>query len=205
MSDIKVSALTEATQNELTDSALTLASVVDANSSTGFSSRKSTLAKLATYILNTFSGLSLGGVTRTVKAAIDATQTTVASHTSTLGSTSISGVGDGTVTGAISSLNSDLAQLSQLIYIKTFTCENITITAGTAGTRGGQKTVDVAVSGYTPIAVGLTQVNDSSLANVVPFFGSNGNPNTVFVNVYRASGSAGTVSGIYFRVIYIKS
>lgn len=121
-----------------------------------------------------------------------------------IGKTSISGVGDGTVTGAISSLNSDLSQLSQ-VYTKTFTCENIVMTAGTAGTRGGQKMVDVAVSGYTPISVGLTQVNDSSLANVVPFFGSNGNPNTVFVNAYRASGSAGTVSGIYFRVIYIKS
>lgn len=163
----------------------------------GGTTGKHTLAKIAEYAVSAFE-ITLGGISRTVKTAIDAIQTL-------LGSTSISGIGDGTVTGAISSLNSNLAQLSQMIYTKTFSCENISITAGTAGTRGGQKMVDVAVSGYTPISVGLTQVNDSSLANVVPFFGSNGNPNTVFVNAYRASGGAGTVSGIYFRVIYIKS
>lgn len=96
MADVKVSALSEATQSELTDSALALASVVDGNSSTGFASRKSTFAKLASYVLNTFSGLSLGGVTRTVKAAIDAIQTTVASHTTSIATinNSLANIGD---------------------------------------------------------------------------------------------------------------
>lgn len=173
---IIVSSLSEASEADVVDGALAVISAPDASAATGYTTKKSLLSRIKDYII---------------------------------GHTSISGVGDGTVTGAISALNSDLAQistdLSQLITTRVFACENISMTAGTAGTRGGQKTVDVALSGYTPIAVGLTQVNDSSLANVVPFFGSNGNPNTVFVNAYRASGNAGTVTGIYFRVIYIKS
>lgn len=110
MADIKISAMAEATQEELTDSGLLASSVVDETSTTGYTTRKTTLAKLAAYILNTFGSLSLAGVAQTVKAAIDALHTSVTSHTDLLGSTSISGIGGGTVTGAISALNSDLAQ-----------------------------------------------------------------------------------------------
>lgn len=70
----------------------------------GGTTGKHTLAKVAEYAVNAFE-TTLGGISRTVKTAIDAIQTL-------LGSTSISGIGDGTVTGAISSLNSDLAQRS---------------------------------------------------------------------------------------------
>lgn len=69
----------------------------------GGTTGKHTLTKIANFAVNAFT-LSLGGVTRTVKAAIDAFQTL-------LGSTDIIGVGDGTVTGAISSLNNDLANI----------------------------------------------------------------------------------------------
>lgn len=67
----------------------------------GGTTGKHTLAKVAEYAVNAFE-ITLGGISRTVKTAIDAIQTL-------LGSTSISGIGDGTVTGAISSLSSDLA------------------------------------------------------------------------------------------------
>lgn len=74
----------------------------------GGTTGKHTLAKVAEYAVNAFE-ITLGGISRTVKTAIDAIQTL-------LGSTSISGIGDGTVTGAISSLNSDLTNRTGYTY-----------------------------------------------------------------------------------------
>lgn len=74
----------------------------------GGTTGKHTLAKIAEYAVSAFE-ITLGGISRTVKTAIDAIQTL-------LGSTSISGIGDGTVTGAISSLNSDLAKTQSIPY-----------------------------------------------------------------------------------------
>lgn len=74
----------------------------------GGTTGKHTLAKVAEFAVNAFE-TTLGGISRTVKTAIDAIQTL-------LGSTSISGIGDGTVTGAISSLNSDLTNRTGYTY-----------------------------------------------------------------------------------------
>lgn len=101
---IKINALPDA--GELTEN-----DVLALDKETTGNTVKSSFQRLATWALSTFT-LSLGSVTRTVKAAIDALQTSVTSHSNLLGSTSISGIGGGTVTGAISSLNSDLSKFS---------------------------------------------------------------------------------------------
>lgn len=74
---IKISALTEATDAQTVDGNLLETAVVDSSSSTGFSSKKTPISRLAKYVLDKYTGLSLGGVTRTVKTAIDALQTDV--------------------------------------------------------------------------------------------------------------------------------
>lgn len=130
----KISELTEATQAELTNDGLLVASVVDGNSSTGFSTRKTLLSRLASYALNTFT-MALGGTTRTVKSAIDSIQTL-------LGSTSISGIGGGTVTGAISALNSDLAKSSDSI---TVTMSGISDTSNSVVMKSGN-VVDLRIN-----------------------------------------------------------
>lgn len=74
---IKISALTEATDAQTVDGNLLETAVVDSSSSTGFSSKKTPISRLAQYVLSKFTGLSLGGSARTVKTAIDALQTDV--------------------------------------------------------------------------------------------------------------------------------
>ena len=71
----------------------------------GGTTGKHTLAKVAEFAVNAFE-TTLGGISRTVKTAIDAIQTL-------LGSTSISGIGDGTVTGALSTMNGSLANIGE--------------------------------------------------------------------------------------------
>lgn len=68
---VKISSLTEATDAQMTDAGLIETAVSDTGSSTGFSSKKASLSRLAGYILNKFSGLSLAGSTQTVKSAFD--------------------------------------------------------------------------------------------------------------------------------------
>lgn len=68
---VKISALPASTDAQMTDAGLIETAVADTSSSTGFTSKKSTLARLATYILNKFTGLSLAGSSQTVKSALD--------------------------------------------------------------------------------------------------------------------------------------
>lgn len=68
---VKISSLAEATDAQMTDAGLVETAVADTGSSTGFSSKKASFGRLAGYILNKFSGLSLAGASQTVKAAID--------------------------------------------------------------------------------------------------------------------------------------
>ena len=75
------------------------------------STKKFSPSQMASYILNTFSSLSLGGVVRTVKAAIDSIAATVASHTTLLGDTSM-GTTATTVTGAIAEHETDITTLN---------------------------------------------------------------------------------------------
>ena len=100
--DIKISALPSATE------------VTGNDESPGVqygSTKKFSMSQISEYILNAFSSLSLGGVVRTVKAAIDAIATTVASHTTLLGDTTM-GTTATTVTGAIAEHETDITTLN---------------------------------------------------------------------------------------------
>lgn len=83
--------------------------------------------------------------------------------------------------------------LSELVYLKKYDFNGVSISAGTAGTRAAQQSKSVYKSGYRPIVARLSYVSDSSLANVVPFFGG-GDESGLYVNFYRASGSSGTIN-----------
>lgn len=83
--------------------------------------------------------------------------------------------------------------LSELVYLQTYDFNGVSISAGTSGTRAAQRTTSVYKSGYRPIVARLSYVSDSSLANVVPFFGG-GDESGLYVNFYRASGGSGTIN-----------
>lgn len=83
--------------------------------------------------------------------------------------------------------------LSNLVYLQTYDFNGVSISAGTAGTRAAQQSQSVYKSGYRPIVARLSYVSDSSLANVVPFFGG-GDESGLYVNFYRASGGSGTIN-----------
>lgn len=84
---IKSSGLREATDAEMTANALITTAVVDQSASTGYTSKKTPFSKLANYILNKYSALSLGGAARTVKAAIDDIESRVSNTFSEFGLT----------------------------------------------------------------------------------------------------------------------
>lgn len=65
----------------------------------------------------------------------------------------------------------------------------VNIPLGTIGTRAAQLSKVITKAGYKPLVARLCYVSDSSLCNVVPFFG-NGDDKTLHVNFYRASKSA---------------
>lgn len=75
-----------------------------------------------------------------------------------------------------------------MLYFQKIRINGVNITAGTTGTRAVQKTRSVAKKGYRPMTALLSYVSDSSIANVVPFFGY-GDGNRLCVNYYRAAGS----------------
>lgn len=83
--------------------------------------------------------------------------------------------------------------LSELVYFQTYDFNGVSISAGTSGTRAVQRSQSVYKSGYRPILARLSYVSDSSLANVVPFFGG-GDESGLYVNFYRASGGSGTIN-----------
>lgn len=93
---------------------------------------------------------------------------------------------------------------SWMIRAKEYTLGDTSISAGTPGTRATQKQIDATMSGYDILCVRLSYVGDSSLCNVVPFIGSSANPNYVYINYYRASGSAGSEE-VNIKVFYIKN
>ena len=77
--------------------------------------KKFSMSQLGSYILNSFSSLSLGGVTQTVKSAIDAIATLLGN--SSMGTTAT------TVTGAIAEHESDITSLNSSINdITYFSC-----------------------------------------------------------------------------------
>lgn len=80
-----------------------------------------------------------------------------------------------------------------MFYFQKIAYNDVSISAGTPGTRAVQKTKAIGKTGYRPIVARLAYVSDSRIANVVPFFGY-GDEDRVCTNFYRASGAAGKVS-----------
>ena len=89
-------------------------------------------------------------------------------------------------------LDTDPVSYKEAVYFAKYNFNGVSITAGEAGTRAVQKTRSVAKSGYRPVVARLSYVNNSALANVVPFFGY-GDEERLCVNFYRASGGSGTI------------
>ena len=84
--------------------------------------KKFTMTQLGSYILGAFSGLSLGGVAQTAKAAIDAVTTALSNLSDLVGNTAM-GTTATTVTGAIAEHEGDITSLNNSINnITYFNC-----------------------------------------------------------------------------------
>lgn len=115
-----------------------------------------------------------------------------------LGTTDISSIGNGTVTGALSELNSNLAY-------KDFTIDNISIEQGTIGTRALQTNIDVGLTGYDILSYDIFHVNDSTKAIFQVFRGLGETyPNRIYLNVYRAVATNAINLSVTIRVYYTK-
>ena len=151
--------------------------------------KKFSMSQLGSYILNSFSSLSLGGVTQTVKSAIDAIATLLGS--SPMGTTAT------TVTGAIAEHESDISSLnSSLIIVSEFTSESVTLNAGELTTIS----VPCSVAGYTLLGVvGLTMTSTEVIA--IHRFYQNSAGTAVFITLKNTHSEARTftvrVRGIY--------
>lgn len=135
------------------------------------------------------SGLLMDSVTRIIPIL-----RTIAELDNTLGTTDISAIGDGTVTGGISQLNSDLSLIT-----KTFTGPNTNVLAN------NYATIDISISietGYTPIAIlafnsGNTMINMEAIAFTSDY-------SIVNARVFNAT-SATKVSKPTVTVLFVKS
>lgn len=101
---------------------------------------------------------------------------------------------------AACALDSDPDYVKPMFFFQKYNF-SATVSAGTPGTRAVQKTRSVKKDGYRILEVRLTHVNNSALANVVPFMGY-GDEDRLCVNFYRATGSGtaeATVMVVYVR------
>ena len=93
--------------------------------------------------------------------------------------------------------------MTKLFAFDRFNFYGVTVPAGTIGTRGTQMSKVITKSGYRPIVARLTYVSDSSLCNIIPFFGNGDGDRTLHVNFYRATRSKFSVdAGV--MVVYIR-
>lgn len=89
------------------------------------------------------------------------------------------------------------------VYYRDYTVGKITFASGTIGTRGDQKFVNVALSGYTPIALSMVYVANSSA--YIPEVHLN--LTNIVCNFYRAQSAAygGNDNDMTVRVLYKKA
>lgn len=99
-------------------------------------------------------------------------------------------------------LDSDPVVSEPMFYFQKFVFNGVNITAGAPGTRAVQRSRSVAKKGYRPVTVRLAYVNNSALANVVPFFGW-GDEDRIAVNFYRASSGSGVMNAT-IMVVYVR-
>jgi len=115
---IKVSGMTEATDTQMTDDAIIQVAVTEQSASTGFLTRKSTLARLANYILNKHNLVNLAGLTQTVKSAFQSVLDKINEIVEAIGDEPM-GTTATTVTGAIAEHESDISELNSNLNTKT--------------------------------------------------------------------------------------
>lgn len=117
-----------------------------------------------------------------------------------IGTTDISSVGDGTITGAVSALNNGL---THLYHVETCSLKNCTISADTYQTFN-VPTVEVA--GFKPISlVGFWTDNSASgggNTTSVMFNNLNVNDGNVYTRVRNLASSSAKVD-IFVRVLYL--
>lgn len=177
----------------------------------GGTTGKHTLAKVAEFAVNAFE-ITLGGISRTVKTAIDAIQTL-------LGSTSISGIGDGTVTGALSTMNGSLANIgtTATAYLATtqsipdatataLTGCSVTLAVGTWVILGKVTYQGGTVGSYRQARIGTTATGNEYGAVQFEAAGNNRSAivgaiieltesKTVYLSTQHGNGSATNVAG----------
>ena len=187
--------------------------------------RKATLSQIFTSSATSGSGLGItsGGV-YTIKAGLDSN---ISDINTLLGNTSIAGIGDGTVTGAISTLNSDLSNkqnktdnslstssktiVGAINEVKTSMLKmnvvNLTVTFPAQTTRSVQVTpATLGLSGKTltsiSVSVSMTDppLHNNYFVSVSPYTNSNG----VYLNLYNATGSQANVD-LQLTVLYTES
>ena len=158
---IKVSGMTEATDTQMTDDAIIQVAVTEQSASTGFLTRKSTLARLANYILNKHNLVNLAGLTQTVKSAFQSVLDKINEIVEAIGDEPM-GTTATTVTGAIAEHESDISELnSKTTYLLlAATSASTTISANTSAVVNFSFSVP---TGYRIVAAW----DDSYLANVI--------------------------------------
>lgn len=158
----------------------------------GSSTRKFSPSQMASYVLNTFSSLSLGGVARTVKSAIDAVSTLLGD--STMGTTAT------TVTGAIAEHESDISGLNSNLGGMFKTVNYDQSVGSTAANQIITTNINIAQTGYTPIGVLKIQNNHGTAISTRGWAVTN---NTM--TVYSYSTTAFSDTRILVSVAYVKS
>lgn len=182
---MRFSEATEATDAQMTDAGLMAVSVVDQSSASGYSTKRTPLSRLGNYILNKYAALQLGGVARTVKAAIDAI-------TSLLGSSNM-GTTATTVTAAIAEHEDEISALNNSLSVQDIS-NQITIVetsyveeAKLYCFAGHVYYLMVRINGNMPTGswVVLTRWNNSvGTLDSMPATASHGNGSNVAKNIY---------------------
>jgi hypothetical protein len=114
-----------------------------------------------------------------------------------LGTTDISSIGDGTVTGGISTLNTSLAN-----KVGAFKVESIGVTHTISNNVVGEKSTNIARTGWTPL--GVVGIRDFAYSHIF-VAGYYVEGNTLYTKVRRANNDVSPGNYTYnFYVLYYK-
>lgn len=89
------------------------------------------------------------------------------------------------------------------IVTDVFSFTDVSYTAGTIGTRGAQKSVNISKAGYIPIGATIGSISDSTAFIPAVFFNSSSTPTTLYANFYRTATSAKSSLSMTVIVTYI--
>lgn len=89
------------------------------------------------------------------------------------------------------------------IVTDVFSFTDVSYTAGTIGTRGAQKSVNISKAGYIPIGATIGSISDSTAFIPAVFFNSSSTPTILYANFYRTATSAKSSLSMTVIVTYI--